>query len=193
VVRDCVGMNGGFVGRLTLTTLLAACGVTTRAPETARADSSRTATIGRDSAADLIDARVPRAVAGDSGWRYQQRVRADLDADGEQETAVLIADVGLDGQGTPMWEDGHRWQVYVEEQDGRRTYLYARFLPNGKLLAAVADAASGTTPAIVLLEQTRFMLGAYELAYRGPAQVALLGRFQRSLDPTRHFVGSPRP
>src|SRR5687768_8285920 len=48
---------------------------------------------------DLLEARVPRAGAGDPGWNYQQRATADFDGDGTAETAVLISDVLLDPAG----------------------------------------------------------------------------------------------
>jgi len=32
--------------------------------------------------------------------------------------------------GIPLWEDGHRWDVIVEDGDAR-TLLYGAFVPNG--------------------------------------------------------------
>ena len=65
-----------------------------------------------------------------------------MDADGADETVYVISDVTLDAGGAPLWEDGHRWQVYVREGDGAITRLYARFLPNGKLTAEIVKAGS---------------------------------------------------
>jgi hypothetical protein len=146
-----------------------------------------------DTVADLIQSRVPAAVAGDSGWRYQQQVVADIDGDDEDETVVLISDVVLDGAGQPLWEDGHRWQVYVREADGRVTRLYARFLPHGKLTAELAMPPSGATHGIVLIEQTPSHIGVFEFRYRGPARVDVYRRLDRELDAARRFTGSPRP
>jgi hypothetical protein len=137
---------------------------------------------------------VPRAIAGDEGWKYAQRATADLDGDGTKETAVLIADALLDAQGQPMWDHGHRWQVYVQAPDGQVTRVYARFLPNGKLTAELVAADSGTTPAtprIVLLEQTPHHIGVYEVSYRGPGQIDVRKHLDRAID--TWFVGSPRP
>lgn len=145
-----------------------------------------------DSIGDLIQSRVPPAVAGDTGWAYQQQAVADIDGDGDDETVVVLSDVMLDASGRPMWEDGHRWQVYVREGDGRTTRLYARFLPNGKLTAEMAVPVSGTTLGIILLEQTPHHLGVYEYRYRGPDNVDVYRRLDRDLDP-RQFIGSPRP
>ena len=141
----------------------------------------------------LLDSGVPRAVAGEPRWRYQQRASADWDGDGARETAVLIADVELDAQGRPLWEDGHRWQLYVEEPDSTRTYLYARFLPNGTLTADLARPSSGATPTIVLVEQTPYTLRVYDVAYRGQEQAAVVARFARDFAPGDRFTGSPRP
>lgn len=145
-----------------------------------------------DSIGDLIQSRVPPAVAGDTGWAYQQQAVADIDGDGDDETVVVLSDVMLDASGRPMWEDGHRWQVYVREIDGRTTRLYARFLPNGKLTAEMAVPPSGTALGVVLLEQTPHHLGVYEYRYRGPGSVEVYRRLDRDLDP-RQFIGSPRP
>lgn len=145
-----------------------------------------------DSIGDLIQSRVPAAVAGDTGWAYQQQAVADLDGDGDDETVVVLSDVILDASGRPIWEDGHRWQVYVRESDGRVTRLYARFLPNGKLTAEMAVPPSGAILGVVLLEQTPHHIGVYEYRYRGPDNVDVYRRLDRDLDP-RQFIGSPRP
>ena len=146
-----------------------------------------------DTVSDLIQARVPAALAGDTGWRYQQQVSADIDGDGDDETVVLISDVTLDARGQPLWEDGHRWQVYVRERDGTVTRLYARFLPNGKLTADLAMPPSGAVLGIVLIEQTPSHIGVYEFRYRGPNSVEVHRRLDRELDMARRFSGSPRP
>lgn len=152
-------------------------------------DSARSS---RTSVANLFQERVPLAAAGDSGWHYAQRVTADLDGDNADETVVLISDVSLDTRGRPLWEDGHRWQVYVEEKDGARTHLYARFLPMGKLTASLTRSDTGTTPSVLLLEQTPDWLGAYEVSYQGPRRAPVLTRFERQLDRVKAFEGPPR-
>lgn len=140
----------------------------------------------------LLEARVPRAAAGDPSWIYAQRARADFDGDGAQETAVLICDVMLDASAVPLWEDGHRWQVYVEEPDGARTYLYARLVPNGALTAELTQGVDGR-PTIVLLERTPDRVGVYELRYDGPENVTGIEQLERRVDRRATFQGSPRP
>lgn len=146
-----------------------------------------------DTVADLVQARVPSAAAGDSGWMYSQQVTADIDGDDRDETVVLISDVTLDAGGTPLWEDGHRWQVYVREQDGATTRLYGRFLPNGKLTAELVVPPAGRTLGIVLIEQSPVHIGVYEFRYRGPNQVEVFRRLDRDIEPSRRFSGAPRP
>jgi hypothetical protein len=145
-----------------------------------------------DTIPDLIQPRVPTAVLGDSGWSYSQRVTADLDNDGTDESLVLLSDVHLDKSGQPLWEDGHRWQVYVQEPDSGITRLYARFIPNGKLVAELTSDI-GPSPSIVLLEQAADHLAVYEVRYRGPRRVEVFKRLERTLDPERSLSGSPRP
>jgi hypothetical protein len=174
--------------------LLVGCSQPTpRDAEMARAGTQERADALADSIPDLIQSRVPQAVAGDSGWAYQQSVTADIDGDGRDESVVLIADVALDATGRPLWEDGHRWQVYVREPDGAITRLYARFLPNGKLTAELVMPPSGTALGLVLLEQTPDHIGVYEFSYRGPGRSEVYRRLDRAVDRTRTFSGSPRP
>ena len=180
---------------LTIVVLVAA-GCSQPTPEDAaiaRTSAQDRAEAQPDTVADLIQARVPAALAGDSGWQYQQTVVADIDGDDDDETVALISDVTLDAGGQPLWEDGHRWQVYVRESDGRVTRLYARFLPNGKLTAELAKPPSGTTYGIVLIEQTPTHVGVFELRYRGPGNVDVYRRLDRQLETTSRFEGAPRP
>ena len=158
------------------------------------ADTSRTneqtgiSRARRDSAVDLIDPRVPRAVAGDAQWKYVQRAKADFDGDGNDETAVLIADVTLDARGNPLWEDGHRWQLYFEEADSTRTYIYARFLPFGKLEASVTVPDEEKMPTVVLREITPHALGVYEVRYSGVKQSRSVRHLYRDLNPAKGFI-----
>lgn len=142
-----------------------------------------------DSAPSLLDARVPRAIAGDAQWKYVQRAKADFDGDGADETAVLIADVALDSRGVPLWDDGHRWQLYIEESDSTRTYVYARFLPHGILEAAVTASRTGS-PTIVLREITPHAFGVYEVGYSTSRQVHVVRHLERELDPGKGFTTS---
>ena len=145
-----------------------------------------------DSVDQLIESRVPHAVGGQSGWMYQQRASADLDVDGTAESIVLISDVGVGDRGQPMWEHGHRWQVYVEEADGARTYLYARFLPNGKLTAELTQPESTKAPTVTLLEQSPTNIALYEIAYNGAGKAEIVTQLVRNIRPGT-FSGSPRP
>lgn len=154
------------------------------------ADTDRDAvTLSMDS---LIEERVPVAAAGDPGWAYAQRGSADLDADGTRESIVLICDVTLDGRGQPLWEDGHRWQVYVEETGGQRTRLYGRFVPNGTVSAQVTDGVAGT-PTLTIVERTPDRLAVYEVAYRGPQQISMSTRFERGTPVSGRLSGAPSP
>jgi hypothetical protein len=164
-----------------------ASGCTSRSPSP-ESVNRQAATSSADA---LLDTLVPSAGAGDSGWKYQQRVTVDLNDDGATEDVVLISDVTLDTRGRPVWEDGHRWQVYVEDHAGGRTRLYARFLPNGKLSASVARAANGS-PTILLLEQTPHRTGLYEIEYRGSGQAIIAASLVRQTDVDLMFAQASR-
>jgi hypothetical protein len=176
-----------------LVAFLVSCSETT--PEDARQAREGMAERNRqpDSIESMLDARVPPAKAGDPGWMYAQRVAADFDGDGQDETAVLISDVTLDNGGAPLWEDGHRWQIYVEESDGTVTRLYARFVPRGKVTADVGVPSAGKELYIVVVEHSPERMGVYEYEYRGPQRADVRKRLERDLDPARQFTGSMRP
>lgn len=172
------------------------CGCSQPTPDDAAAAREGTAERAEampDTVADLVQARVPSAAAGDSGWMYSRQVTADIDGDDRDETVVLISDVTLDAGGAPLWEDGHRWQVYVREEDGTTTRLYARFLPNGKLTAELVTPPAGRALGIVLIEQSPVHIGVYEFRYRGPNQVEVFRRLDRDIEPSRRFTGAPLP
>lgn len=140
----------------------------------------------------LSDTAIPRAEAGEQGWMYSQRAQADFDADGQIETAVLLSDVTLNNGGAPLWEDGHRWQVYIEEPTGERTYIYRKFLPRGKLTAEVVRRESGTRT-LLLIAQTPDHIGIFEVKYSGPQRIVLMNGLERPVESGGTFSGSPRP
>jgi hypothetical protein len=140
----------------------------------------------------LTDTSIVQAEAGAKGWMYEQRVMVDFDADGQMETAVLISDVTLDAGGKPLWEDGHRWQVYVDEPTGERTYVYRQFLPNGSLTADVVRRESGTRT-LLLEARTPQSISVYEVKYSGPGRIVLMNVIERAIEGAGTFVGAPRP
>ena len=158
--------------------------VTPKDAESARAGTADRAEAQQDTIADLIQLRVPEAAAGDSGWQYTRRANADLDGDGKPESVVLIADVTLDKRGRAVFEDGHRWQVYVEDAQARRTRIYARFLPQGTLSVSVAQPVGGVRPTIILLEQQPDRVGVYEVRYVSAGKFDVWKRLERQLDPS---------
>lgn len=140
----------------------------------------------------LTDTAIPEAESGEQGWTYTQKASADFDADGQMETAVLISDVSVDARGVPLWEDGHRWQVYVQEPTGERTYVYRQFLPNGKLTADVVRRESGTRT-VMLEARTPDAIRVYEVRYSGPQRIVLMNSIERPIERSGTFTGSPRP
>ena len=140
----------------------------------------------------LLDTTIPRAEAGQTGWAYSQRAAVDFDADGQLETAVLTSDVTLDARGNPLWEDGHRWQVYVDEPTGERTYVFRQFLPNGSLTADVVRRESGTRT-LLLVARTPQHVSVYEVKYSGPQRIVLMNSIERPIEAAGTFTGSARP
>ncbi|QNB46690.1 hypothetical protein BR63_10465 [Thermanaerosceptrum fracticalcis] len=80
----------------------------------------------KDVSIQFIDEKIPLAKAGDPGWGYVKRVQFDADKDGELEDIVVIAKIDkIDTGENYLTAPGTPWQAYIEEKDGRRTYLYS--------------------------------------------------------------------
>jgi hypothetical protein len=157
-----------------------------------RGEPSVDTTNGR-SVGSLIQPEIPLARAGDPGWAYRREAQSDLDGDGDLETITLLSDVTLDARGQPLWEDGHRWQLYVAAPGSEPTRVYARFLPMGTLTAELTGpTAPATRPSIVLLERTADSVSFYEISY-GPAGPEIVTALRRTIDPSQGFAGSSRP
>lgn len=138
----------------------------------------------------LVDPALPTAVAGQPEWEYQREATGDFDGDGATERAMLIAHVQLAADGRPVWDDRQPWQLYIEEPDTSRTYVYARSVQLGRVEAIVTQAASDQLPTIVLIEQTPQQLIMYEITYRDVQQVEVNELVRRSLD-ANGFAGTP--
>lgn len=142
---------------------------------------------GRDGGrSPLLDDRGSRPVAGERGWNFERTWSLDLDGQGDRERVVLLADVERSGDRL-VWEDMHRWVAYVEEPGGRRTYIYDRRIPAGRLDLFTTRPAEGS-PRILLLERAGARLGLWEVRYRGRGDVRVEELALRDLDPTT-FVG----
>jgi hypothetical protein len=76
----------------------------------------------------LLDPAYPPGIS-DSGWQYRESLDVYLDGDGTNETVWVVARAGWNGRSFDF-DDGQPWQVYVEEPDGKRTYLYQRQTPD---------------------------------------------------------------
>ncbi len=106
-------------------------------------------------------------------WPYQKSVRADLDGDGDQETVILASDVTVqESTGRPIWEDGHRWAVLVED-DGEHTLLYGAFVPNGFVEAALGERESDGIAAVIVAERSPRHFRVYDIVYEAPGEARL--------------------
>jgi hypothetical protein len=166
-----------------------ACGVDAPAPQTRDDEPGAETPSLPPPPVQLVDSTIPPAVAGEEGWHYQQSTDVDLTGDGHLERVVLTARVEL-YRGRPAWDDGQPWQVYVESQDGTRTYVYAQRLQLGTLTMRVSR-GEVHPPTVVLLEHLPDRLRVLEASYMGPGFVSVAVGYQRDLDP-RGEIASPR-
>lgn len=113
-------------------------------------------------AVNLIYPRYLMAPGDERHWGYHRAVTADLDRDGSPETVHVRARAPRDAEETG-WDDGHPWNVYVEEPDGTRTYIYAGWVQIGRLDVMLTEGQQ-----IVILNRQGAGLAVYRVQYRGP-------------------------
>ena len=100
-------------------------------------------------------------------WTHRRAVDADLDADGIPERITLVSDVQTGPGGVPLWEDGHRWAVIVEDSEAH-TLLYGAFVPNGAAEAAVLAPEATNRRHVLVRERTPQSSRTFVIAYEGP-------------------------
>jgi hypothetical protein len=72
----------------------------------------------------------------------------------------------------PLWEDAHRWAVYVEPEKGERTLLYGGLVPNGFTEAAVLQEDQDHRRKVLVQERTPQQVRAMEVEYdKGKARL----------------------
>lgn len=147
-----------------------------------RSASEARETSARGTPIVLVDSALAPAIAGEDGWMYSQSSQADLDGDGQDERLVMTARAEV-LRGRPVWDDGQPWQVYVEEEDGARTYLYARFVQLGSVTMRIALPVGEGPPSVVLLEHLPDRIALFEAWYEGPGNVTVVEHFARRVDP----------
>ena len=102
-----------------------------------------------------------------AGWSYRKSVSADLDGDGTTEAITLASDVTVrPATGQPIWEEGHRWAVFVDDR-GTRTLLYGAFVPHGFVECAIGIEGSDGSRAVIVQERSPRHLRVMDIAYRG--------------------------
>ena len=128
------------------------------------------------------------------GWQHRVALDSDLNGDGRTEQLVVAADVNLSDNGEPLWEDGHRWAVYVEDS-AQRTLLYSRFLPNGVAEVGVGASDSDGSRDVLIVERTPQHSRAIVLEYQRPGSARPLSDANYPLEqwlPSLTSIRSPR-
>ena len=99
-------------------------------------------------------------------WPYRQQRSADLDGDRSAEIVVLACDVSFSSQGAPLWEDGHRWALVIQDRRAA-TLAYAAFVPHGSVEVAVLQPSSEGRRDVLVQEHSRDRLRALTIGYAG--------------------------
>ena len=113
---------------------------------------------------------IPISAAEVLAWPYRQETSADLDGDRSAEVVILAADVSFSSAGVPLWEDGHRWALVIQDRD-RPALAYAAFVPRGHVEAAVLQASSEGKREVLVQERTPERLRVLTLAYDGAGKI----------------------
>lgn len=122
----------------------------------------------------LVNPNYPPAVGGTPGWKYHLMLAADLNSDGQQERVSVTTNAEWIPEKKEFgWDDGHPWHVYVEETDGRRTYLFSDWVQMGRL-EVILDRDG---PGLYIVSSRGGSLTVYRATYRGPGQVTTVEAF----------------
>lgn len=109
-----------------------------------------------------------------AAWTYRRSAVADLDGDAVPERLVVASDVFVTDDGEPLWDDIHRWAVYVEEDDAGRTLVYSAFAPPGGVSVAVGAPGESGQRRIIVVEQGPRRGRLLTAAYAGMGRVGLV-------------------
>lgn len=113
-----------------------------------------------------------------ASWRYRREISADLDGDDKLERLVIAADVAMGPTG-PLWEDAHRWAVYVEPAKGERALLYGALVPNGFAEAAVLAPDQDHRRKVLIQERTPQQVRNLEVEYhKGKVRLSSAAYYQ---------------
>lgn len=123
---------------------------------------------------DLVSQFYPSAAVGDEGWDYHRVLTEDLNGDGREETVHVIANASRYGSRPDdfSWDDGHIWNVYIEDADGRRTDVFRGWVQLGTLRVRSLDPYSddGTRGLALLLEEGAG-IKLYRVVYDAPGEL----------------------
>ena len=129
----------------------------------------------RYSEVDIVDPyNGRRAVAGDEGWEYAETGFHDLNGNGNKELVVLIATAYVDSSGDPVWGHGHRWQLYIRDLSGKRTYVFADQLTMMHPKVSVTKREDGKRSIVLWMHRPHLTFAAYEILYDGTGEFQTL-------------------
>ena len=127
-----------------------------------------------------VDSTRVRSPADVAGWKHRRALEADLNGDGTKEVVILASDVQLGSDAAPIWEDGHRWAVFVEKPEV--TLLYAAFVPNGLVEAAVLMPDADGRRHVVVLERTPYHARSVVVSYDKPGMARTVSASRHEID-----------
>lgn len=133
---------------------------------------------------NLIDPAYPLVTAGEAGWGFVETANADLNADERLEKVVVMARVEQDPKRPRefMWDDGQPWQVYIEDEQGKRSHIYSRYVQLGRLEVVIGQQKEDGPRSIILLELAGAGTAAYRINYKSPGQYSVEKLFKEIVD-----------
>lgn len=123
---------------------------------------------------DIVDPEGRRAVAGNEEWEYAKTGIYDLNGNGNKELVVLTANADVDSSGEPQWSDGHRWQLYIQDLSGERTYVFANFVQLTSPKISVTERRNGKRSILLRIHRENVTFRVYEILYEGTGKFRTL-------------------
>lgn len=124
---------------------------------------------------NLLEPAYLNPQGGTDSWPYRKSLQADLDGDGQTEKVMVVTNPAADPETKSFgWDDGHAWHVYVEEADGTRTPLFARWVQLGRLEVTLGEKPAG----VIIQQSTGVGTSIYQVTYKGPGKAEAVQLFE---------------
>ncbi|MCF7801488.1 MAG: hypothetical protein K9N34_05660 [Candidatus Marinimicrobia bacterium] len=124
-------------------------------------------------------------------WAYYKTQQADLNGDGIEEKIEILANVMRTNDSKGFrdrdfnWDDGQKWTSRIIEQAGDTTWIFYRWIQNGRLNGFIS---TDDPPSIILVQTDYNSINAYKVIYFKHDSIEVSQILQTKHDSEFHFI-----